>query len=153
MNPRRIAVLVPLVAALVALAARPAPASSLGSAPLFSPRVPVSAFAIPRWFDPSRLHVSTQVSMGTSGWGATGLNAMQVTTLSYSFKAPLAMSVSVGNEWGPNATPGGQSFFLEGFSVAYQPSRSFLLQIQYQDLRSPLQLRDYGFRGPGRWGY
>jgi len=154
MNPRRIAVLVPLAVVLVALAARSAPASSLGSAPLFSPRVPVSAFAIPRWFDPSRLHVSTQVSMGTSGWGAPGLNAMQVTTLSYSFKAPLAMSVSVGNAWGPNNTaPGRQSFFLEGFSVAYQPSRSFLFQIQYQDLRSPLQLHDYGIRGPAWRGY
>jgi hypothetical protein len=153
MNPRRIALLAPLAASLVALALLPSAATAFGSGSLFSPRVPVSAFAIPHWFDPSRLHVSTMVSMGTSGWGAPGTNAMQVTTLSYSFRAPVAMSVSVGNAWGPNSAPGSQSFFLEGFRLAYQPSRSFMLQVQYQDLRSPLQLQEYGLRGSRPWGY
>jgi hypothetical protein len=138
---------------LAAVALHPSPARAFGSSPLFTPRVPVSAFGLPHWFDPSRLHISTTVSMGTSSWGSPGMNAMQVTTLSYAFKAPVALSVSVGNAWGRNSTPGSQSFFLEGFRLAYQPSRSFLVQIQYQDLRSPLQLQEYGFRGPGRWGY
>ncbi len=153
MKPRRIAVLAPLAVLLVSLAAHPVSADPFGAGSLFSPRVPVSGLAIPHWFDPSRLHVSTMVSMGTSGWGAPGMNAMQVTTLSYSFKAPLAMSVSVGNAWGPNTAPGSQSFFLEGFRLAYQPSPSFLFQVQYQDLRSPLQFQQYGFRGRGPWGF
>jgi len=146
---------VPVLFAALLLAAvvlGPSPASALGSGSLFTPRVPVSAFGLQHWFDPSRLHVSTTISMGTSSWGSPGMNAMQVTTLSYAFRAPVAMSVSVGNAWGANTAPGSQSFFLEGFRLAYQPSRSFLVQIQYQDLRSPLQLQEYGFR-PGRWGY
>ena len=81
------------------------------------------------------------------------MNGLQVTTLSYSFKSPVAMSLSLGNAWGPTSLRGGQNFFLEGFNLAYQPSRSFLFQIQYQDLRSPLQLQPYGFRSSSRWGY
>ncbi len=153
MSHRRIVVPACIALVLAALVLLPSRAGAFGTGPLFSPRVPVSAFGIPHWFDPSRLHVSTTVSMGTSGWGAPGMNAMQVTTLSYAFRAPVAMSVSVGNAWGTRAAPGSQSFFLEGFRLAYQPSRTFQIQIQYQDLRSPLQLQEYGFRGPGRWGY
>jgi hypothetical protein len=63
------------------------------------------------------------------------------------------MSVSLGNAWGGNTARGGQSFFLQGFNLAYQPSRSMQFQIQYQDLRSPLQYQRPGFGVPGRWGY
>ena len=72
-----------------------------------------------------------------------------MTTLSYGFRAPVAMSVSVGNSWGSSLSRGQSSFFLEGFSVAYQPSHSILFQVQYQDLRSPLQygMGGYGLRG------
>ena len=154
MNALRIATLVLSVALLVALPAAPASAGAIGGAPLFSPRVPVSAFGLARdWFDPSRLHVSSMVSVGSSGWGSRGTSALQVTTLSYSFKAPLAMSVSLGNAWGANTPRGGQAFYLQGFSLAYQPSRAMQFQIQYQDLRSPLQYQSYGFGAPGRWGY
>ena len=153
MDPRRIAVLASVAALLVSLLAGPSAAGAIGGAPLFSPRVPVSAFGLARdWFDPSRLHVSSMVSVGSSSWGSRGTSALQVTTLSYSFKAPVAMSVSVGNAWGANTPRGGQSLYLQGFSLAYQPSRTMQFQIQYQDLRSPLQYQPYGFGSPGRWG-
>ena len=155
MNSRRYAVPALVAALLVVLLVVPATAGAAGM-PLFSPRVPVSAFGLPG-FDPSRLHVSSMVSVGSSGWGSGGTNALQVTTLSYSFKAPVAMSVSLGNAWGANTPRGGQSFYLQGFSVAYQPSRNMLFQVQYQDLRSPLQYGANGFGAPfgapGRWGY
>src|SRR5881409_981792 len=84
----------------------------------FTPRVPVSAFARPSaWIDPSRLHVSTSVSVG-SGFGG-GVGALQVTSLSYQFAAPMWMNVSVGNAWGPEQTRSGGSFFLEGLDFAY----------------------------------
>jgi hypothetical protein len=155
MNPLRIAVLASMVALLAVLLSGPAAAGVLGGSPNFSPRVPVSAFGLASdWLDPSRLHVSSMVSVGSSSWGPSrGTSALQVTTLSYSFKAPVAMSVSLGNAWGANTTRGGQSFYLQGFSLAYQPSRSMQLQIQYQDLRSPLQYPQSGFGVPGRWGY
>jgi hypothetical protein len=152
MNARRIAPA--LSVALLLIASAPlASAAALGGAPLFVPRVPVSAFGLPGGFDPSRLHVSSMISVGSGGWGSTGTSALQVTTLSYSFKAPVAMSVSLGNAWGANLARGGQSFFLEGFSLAYQPSRSMQFQIQYRDLRSPLQSSAYGWRGPSPFGY
>ncbi len=143
--------LVGVAAALLALlalsfASVPAHAATgFGTSPAFVPRVPVSAFGLARWFDPSRMHLSSTVSVG-SGWGS-GTNALQVTTLSYDFKAPVALSVSLGNSWGSNLQRGQQSsFFLEGFNLAYQPSKSVMFQIQYQDLRSPLQL-GYGPMG------
>jgi hypothetical protein len=154
MNASRIAVLALSAALLVILSAGPVNAGTIGGAPLFSPRVPVSAFGLARdWFDPSRVHVSSMVSVGSSGWGSRGTSALQVTTLSYSFKAPVAMSVSLGNAWGTSSARSGQSFYLQGFSLAYQPSRSVQFQIQYQDLRSPLQFRQSGFGTPGHWGY
>ncbi len=157
MNLRRIVVPALVSVILAVCLAGHSIAGMIGGAPLFSPRVPVSAFGLARdWIDPSRLHVSSMVSVGSSGWGSRGTSALQVTTLSYSFKVPVAMSVSLGNAWGANTPRNGQSFYLQGFSLAYQPSRSMQFQIQYQDLRSPLQYQypGYypGFGVPGRWG-
>ncbi len=146
---------VALVTALVALAAWCGHSSAGGlgdggTAPLgFTPRVPVSALGIPTaWFDPSKFHVSTSVSVG-SGFGS-GVNALQVTSLSYQVARPLWMNVSVGNAWGPgSARNASSSFFLEGLDVGYRPFPSLQVQIHYRDLRSPLQApyaRDL-------WGY
>jgi len=154
MNPLRIVVLASGITLLAALFSGHAAAGGIGGSPLFSPRVPVSAFGLARdWFDPSRLHVSSMVSVGSSSWGSRGTSALQVTTLSYSFKAPVAMSLSLGNAWGSDTPRSGQSMYLQGFSLAYQPSRTMQFQIQYQDLRSPLQRQQSGFGVPGRWGY
>jgi hypothetical protein len=154
MNPRWIAVLASGITLFAVLFSGHAAAGAIGGSPLFSPRVPVSAFGLARdWIDPSRLHVSSMVSVGSSSWGSRGTSALQVTTLSYSFKAPVAMSVSLGNAWGSSTPRNGQSFYLHGFSLAYQPSRTMQFQIQYQDLRSPLQRQQSGFGIPGRWGY
>ena len=113
----------------------------------FSPRVPLSAFARPaNWFDPSRLHLSSTVSVG-SGWGGT-TNALQVTRLSYQFGAPLSMSVSVGNTFGLNSARSGSSFFLEGLDVAWRPSANTLFRVEMRDIRSPLQYSQWG-RGFG----
>jgi hypothetical protein len=73
-----------------------------GGASPFTPRVPVSEFARPAsWLDPSRLHISTTVSVGT-GWGG-GTDGMQVTSLSYQVASPLAVQVSLGNAFGARA--------------------------------------------------
>jgi hypothetical protein len=155
MDQRRIVLLASVAALLAVLLTGVAAAGAAdGGSSIFSPRVPVSAFGLARaGFDPSRLHVSSTVSVGSSSWGSRGTSALQVTTLSYSFKAPVAMSVSLGNAWGANTARGGQSFYLQGFSLAYQPSRTVQFQVQFQDLRSPLQYPQSGFGAPGRWGY
>lgn len=154
MNPRPIVVLASMLTLLAVLLSGRAAAGDTGGSSLFSPSVPVSAFGLARnWFDPSRLHISSLVSVGSSSWGSRGASALQVTTLSYRFKAPVAMSVSMGNAWGANTPRGGRSFYLQGFSLAYQPSRTMQFQIQYQDLRSPLQHQSSGFGVPGPWGY
>jgi len=103
----------------------------------YAPRVPVSAFARPAsWFDPSRMHLSTSVTVG-SGFGGT--QALQTTSLGYRFRAPLWFNVSVGNAWGLQAARGNSSLFLQGVDIGYQPFSSMLIQVHYQDLRSPLQ--------------
>ena len=141
---RRLALLfvVPAVlCAVPALALGP-----LGGGPIYSPQVPVSAFARPAaWFDPSRLRLSTEVSFGSSSGGLS--SGLQVTRLSYQFGAPLAMRVSVGNAFGAGAMSSGQ-FFLEGLDLSYQPFGNFRVDVHYQDVRSPLQYGRYGVYDP-----
>jgi hypothetical protein len=107
----------------------------------YAPRVPVSPLAL-SWFDASRLNVSSTLSVGSgSGFGT---NALQVTRLSYSFDAPVWLSVSLGNSFGPAAGRGSGKFFLEGFEAAYRPTPNMFFQVQYRDFRSPLQMSPLG---------
>jgi hypothetical protein len=134
-----------LLAAVFACVA-PAHAQMAYPGATFSPIVPISALAAPAsWLDPSRLHVMSSVSVGS---GSFGTSALQVTSLSYAFRAPVSMSVSVGNAWGPS-NPGGSKPFLEGLNLLWQPSRTMMFQVRYQDFRSPLQ---YGPNYLGTWG-
>jgi hypothetical protein len=138
MRTRRksLAVVLALLATLVASAALASPAAGL-----YQPTVPVSAFSRPAfWFDPSRLQISTEVSMGTGFSG--GSSGLQVTRLSYRIGEPLSMSVSVGNAFGAG-TRGGTGMFLEGLDLQYRPMPSMLVQFRYNDLRSPYQLARY----------
>ena len=100
-------------------------------------------------FDPSQFHMSATVSMG-SGYGA-GASALQTTSFSYQFRAPLAVSVQVGNAFGAGAASG-SSFFLQGLDVSYKPTANSMFRVQFQNVRSPLQ---YGYGSPERgfWGY
>lgn len=148
-----------LVLALLACSAAVARAGSFTDpvAAGFSPRVPVSALARPAaWFDASRLHMSSTIAMG-SGWGTT--SALQTTSFSYQFRAPLAMSVSVGNQLGTGAPGQSASFFLQGVDLSWQPTGNSLVRFQYTDMRSPLSWggmygRGYGFAGPnGGYGW
>ncbi len=156
MNARRTA---GVFAALLALAvagravADPGPAGSVAPSPLaggetFAPRVPVSEFARPAaWFDPTRLRVSTTVSVGT-GWGGR-TDGLQVTSLSYQVAAPLAVRFSLGNAFGASAAERGRGMFLEGLAVAYRPHPSFQINLDYRDIRSPLQYSTYPGIGLG----
>jgi hypothetical protein len=119
------------------------------SAAGYSPRVPLSAFSAPMaWFDPSRLHLSSTLSVG-SGFGSS-TSALSVTSLSYQFKAPLSMSVSLGNTFGPGGLgSGGSSFFLEGLDVAWHPTKNSLFRVEMHDVRSPLQYGSLGRGYPG----
>jgi hypothetical protein len=102
------------------------------------------------WFDPSRLSVSTSVTVG-SGYGGT--QSLQVMSFNYRFGAPLAMQVSVGNTFGQ---AGGTSPFLESFSLRYQPWGSTVFNFEFHDVRSPLQLTRGAhdpFARDAWWGY
>lgn len=116
----------------------------------YSPRVPLSAFSAPMaWFDPSRLHLTSTISMG-SGFGGGPTNALSVTSLAYQFRAPLSMSVSLGNTFGSGGIGGaGSSFFLEGFDVAWHPTKNSLFRVEMQNVRSPLQYGSWGRGYPG----
>ena len=139
-----------IAAACVALGALPPGSVAAAAAPSFEAapaglQVPVSALARPAaWLDPSRLRVSTLLSVGTGFSGHA--SALQVTSFGYQFQAPLRMSVSLGNSFGLGGANGGGSFFLEGLDVAWHPLPSMLFEVRYQDLRSPLQLES------GAWG-
>jgi hypothetical protein len=158
MDARRSLVLLAAVIALAIARTPTADAQAIGASGFgpseggsaFSPRVPVSAFARPAaWFDPSRLHVSTTVSVGT-GWGGR-TDALQVTSLSYQFSGPLAVRLSVGNAFGASAAERGRGMFLEGFQLAYRPHPSLQFNVDYRDVRSPLQYSPYP--GQGAFGY
>ena len=145
---RRLAVALAAAAISLVCVIPPAAADSFtqGSSPFgYTPSVPISAFARPAsWFDPSRLHFTSTVSVG-SGWnGQTA--GLQVTRLSYAFGAPLQVGVSVGNTFGGKGT--GTSFFLEGFDLTWRPSANSVFRVEMHDVRSPLQYqgwgRDYG---------
>jgi len=119
----------------------------------FTPLVPISGFArAASWFDPSRLHLSSTVSVG-SAYGVT--SALQVTRLSYQFGSPLSMSVSIGNSFGPNAVRGTNPFFLEGFDLTWRPNANSVFRVEMHDVRSPLQMdpRGYGYGDPFRTAY
>ena len=114
----------------------------------FTPKVPVSALARPAsWLDPSRLHLSTSISMGSGFSG--GAEGLQVTSLSYQFRAPVWMSVNVGNAWGASAR-GKSSMFLEGLDLGVRPFANMQIQVHYRDFRSPLQYNQYS--RPFGWG-
>ena len=137
-------------AALAAVLVSGAHASDFGSSPPsllgFNPKVPVSALARPAgWFDPSRLHLSTSVTVG-SGFGS-GAQGLQVTSLSYQFHAPVWMKVNVGNTFG-SGTNGNSSMFLEGLDLGVQPFGNFQIQLHYRDFRTPLQYGQYGDYNP-----
>ena len=140
-----------LSATLLVVCVSVSSASGLYSSPSlfgFTPKVPVSAFATPaHWFDPSRFHLSTSISMGSGFTGGT--DALQVTSLSYQFKAPVWMSVNVGNAWGPSSA-GKSSMFLEGLDLGMRPFSNLQIQVHYRDFRSPLQYRE--FDRPYGWG-
>ncbi len=121
----------------------PAPAWS-GAHSRFSPRVPLSAFTAPAsWFDPSRLHLTSTVSIGSGFDGRS--SGLSVTRLSYAFRAPVTMGVSLGNTFGRDRTQGGSPFFLEGLDLSWRPNANSLFRVEFHDVRSPLQY--------GRWGH
>ena len=153
---KRIAIPAVLLAAWVSAAQAQlssTPPSILG----FTPKVPISALARPAgWFDPSRLHFSTSVTVG-SGFGGRA-EGLQVTSLQYQFHAPVWMNVNVGNAWGAS-TRGNNSMFLEGLDLGVRPFANFQIQVHYRDFRSPLQYGPYGPYGaytspfrPYGWG-
>ena len=155
MDPRRVLVVVMLA---LAAACGVASAQSIGDSGFgraqggsaFTPRVPVSAFARPAaWLDASRLHLSTTLSVGT-GWDGHA-DALQVTSLTYQVSGPLAVRLSLGNAFGASAAQRGRSMFLEGFQMAYRPFPSLQFNIDYRDIRSPLQFsQSSGFGAIGR---
>jgi len=134
-----------LVAALMLAPAMVAHASDWSGSPSFTgyqPSVPISALARPiAALDPSRFHVSTSVSVG-SGFGG-GTSGLQVTSFSYQFRAPMWMSVNLGNAWGAGTTSGGMTPFLEGLDVGFRPTQNMLFRVQYRDFRSPLQYSNF----------
>ncbi|HET7226845.1 MAG TPA: hypothetical protein VFK69_14150 [Candidatus Eisenbacteria bacterium] len=148
MSPSRALVLAALLGG--PLCAAPARAVPLGAAAVYTPSVPVSGLAFPsHWFDVSRLHFSQSFSFGSGG---IGNSALSVTSMSYQFSSPLSMSVSLGNAWGGNGPIGASNkMFLEGFNLAYRPNAAFQFQVQYRDVRSPLQW-GYDAERLNRWG-
>jgi hypothetical protein len=132
----------------LALAAAPAAAQGFGGSEGYQPLVPVSKFARPAgWLDPSRLNISTMVSVGTGFSGNS--SALQVTSFSYQFTRPAWLQVGLGNSFGKDNARG-NGMFLESLSFGFRPSANSVFQIQFRDIRSPLQYSNEPF-GLNRW--
>ena len=143
-------------AVAVADEATPSPLGSPfgASAGGYTPSVPVSPLGRPSaWLDPAKLHFTSETRFGT---GFNGQSAgLQVFRVGYQLAPPLAVQMSVGNAFGANGSSSLQNghFFLEGLDVAYRPFRSMLINVQYRDVRSPLQLQNpYGYYGSAPFG-
>jgi hypothetical protein len=105
----------------------------------FQPRVPISLLARPmQWFDSSRLQFSNTVTVGAaSGWGTSALN---VTSLTYQFQAPVTMQLRLGTQLGGGFRSGNQNpFFVEGLDMTWRPGGNTTFRVQWRDVRSPLQ--------------
>jgi hypothetical protein len=134
---------VPLgIAALVPALAFANP--GVASTPGYAPAVPVSALGTP-FLDASRLRFSTNVSFGT-GFGGQS-EGLQVTSIGYAMSQKTWFNVNVGSSFSSNGR--GSSMFLEGLDFMYRPNNSMHIQIQYRDIRSPLQYQMGGFQP---WG-
>ena len=124
--------------------------SQNGGSSAFQPQVPISALGRASSFlDPSRLHFSTSLSIGTGFGGTQGL---QVTSMSYQFRAPMFLNVSMGNSFGAGALSGNGKPFLEGVDFGYQPMPSMMIRVQYHDFRSQLQNPYFASPFLGPWG-
>lgn len=146
----RFAVLLAACALTCAAGARADSWVSPGGPYTFKPEVPISALGRPAsWLDPSHFHFSTSLSVGTGFGGTQGL---QVTSMSYQFRAPMTLNVSMGNAWGGAGSQNGTPF-LEGVDFAYRPLQSMMIRIQYHDFRSQMQ-NPYFSSDPslGLWG-
>jgi len=132
-------------------------AGSSSSSGSYTPEVPVSQFAR-SWIDPSHFHFSSSIMVGT-GWSGSGTSALQVTSLAYQFSRPAWLSVSVGNNLGgPRSLNGRNGMFLEGLTFGFKPWANSVFQVQYKDVRSPLQYSNESFGAgfspytyPNRW--
>lgn len=98
------------------------------------------------------MQISSEFSFGTT-FGGGPAHGLQVTRLQYRIGDPLAVSVSIGNTFGMGGGMGGNakmsSPFLEGLDLSYRPFDSMLIQVHYQDIRSPLQYGRTGY--PSGW--
>jgi hypothetical protein len=94
------------------------------------------------------MHISSEFSFGTS-FGGGPAQGLQVTRLQYQLADPLAVRVSIGNTFGMPGNNKSTSPFLEGLDVSYRPFNSMLIQVRYQDIRSPLQFSRSDF--PSDW--
>jgi hypothetical protein len=122
---------------LIATGARADSWLNPGTGSGFQSQVPISALGrAATWLDPSRFHFSTSLSVG-SGFGGT--QGLQVTSMNYQFRAPMFVSVSMGNSFGAGAASQGGKPFLEGLDFGYQPMPSMMIRVQYHDFRSALQ--------------
>jgi len=148
-----------IAAAVLGWAAVPSTAPAQGLMPTtsaYGPTVPVSSFARPAsWLDPSRFKIATSISVGT-GFGGQS-QALGVTSFMYQFRAPVTMRVNVGTTFGTGGfSTGGNTFFLEGLDVTWQPSANSMVRVSYHDFRSPLQYSPYGYggyNGYAPWGW
>ena len=146
MTHRRVVSLFAMLVGSLLLVASPSRANGFSDpgAGSYVPRVPISAFAHPAaWFDPSRLHFNSTVAFGT-GYGGRG-SALQTLGFIYQFRAPVTLSVNVGNTFGTDRS-GQNPFFLQGLDMTWRPSRNTMFRVEMRDMRSPLQ---YGYGYPG----
>ena len=67
-----------------------------------------------------------------------------MTSLSYQFKAPAWLNVSMGNKWGGSSASRSGAPFLEGVDFGFKPLPSMIVRFQYRDFRSPLQNESFG---------
>ena len=122
--------------------------TNFGTGGGYQPLVPVSKFARPAaWLDPGRLRIATSVSVGTGFSG--GSSGLQVTNFSYQFAKPVWLQVGLGNSFG-GGNARGNGMFLESLSMGFRPTANSVFQIQFRDVRSPLQYSNEPY-GLSRW--
>jgi hypothetical protein len=102
--------------------------------------------------DLGRLSQSSELSFfyGNGSGLRDQYGGLYLSHFSYRFSSPLTLRLSVGARY-DNAAFGSRDgeAFVGGFQLAYQPSRNFLIQLNYLDGRAltPAAYDPFGYRG------
>lgn len=107
--------------------------------------------------DPSRLHIQHSYQMNFASVGGKGFTqGVYLNTMTYEFKAPVALTLQWGIAHQPFNAMGASSFmqsgpFISGAQLRWRPRKNVLLQIDFSN--NPYGYSPYYYRNSRMWNW